>query len=108
LSGGKALLDIINRRADPIPFYGELSSLNPVIVTPAAVSGRGETIGTELVASFTLGVTTQGAKIATDSTTLLSVHQKTAIRRWRSSHSRVAIIRRPRFRRIAPFPREGG
>ncbi|MCV7226959.1 aldehyde dehydrogenase (NADP(+)) [Mycolicibacterium komossense] len=55
LSGGKALLDIINRRADPIPFYGELSSLNPVIVTPAAAAERGETIGTELAASFTLG-----------------------------------------------------
>ncbi|UNB52572.1 aldehyde dehydrogenase (NADP(+)) [Mycolicibacterium sp. YH-1] len=55
LSGGKALLDIINRRTDPIPFYGELSSLNPVIVTPAAAAERGDTIGADLVASFTLG-----------------------------------------------------
>jgi len=55
LSGGKALLDIINRRADPIPFYGELSSLNPVIVTRSAAAERGETIGADLVASFTLG-----------------------------------------------------
>jgi NADP-dependent aldehyde dehydrogenase len=55
LGGGKALLDIINRREDPIPFYGELSSLNPVIVTPTAAAERGETIGAELVASFTLG-----------------------------------------------------
>ncbi|MBO0678274.1 aldehyde dehydrogenase family protein [Mycolicibacterium sp. S2-37] len=55
LSGGNAVLDIINRRAEPIPFYGELSSLNPVIVTPAAAAERGETIGTDLVASFTLG-----------------------------------------------------
>jgi NADP-dependent aldehyde dehydrogenase len=55
LTGGKALLDIINGRADPIPFYGELSSLNPVIVTPAAAAERGPAIGAELVASFTLG-----------------------------------------------------
>ena len=55
LSGGRALLDIINRRHDPIPFYGELSSLNPVIVTPSAAAERGESIGSELVASFTLG-----------------------------------------------------
>ena len=55
LSGGRALLDVIGRRADPIPFYGELSSLNPVVVTPGAARERGETIGAELVASFTLG-----------------------------------------------------
>jgi NADP-dependent aldehyde dehydrogenase len=55
LAGGRALLDIINRRAEPIPFYGELSSLNPVIVTPAAAAERGATIGADLAASFTLG-----------------------------------------------------
>jgi NADP-dependent aldehyde dehydrogenase len=55
LSGGKALLQIINRRSDPIPFYGELSSLNPVIVTPKAAAERGVTLGADLVGSFTLG-----------------------------------------------------
>ncbi|OBC17470.1 aldehyde dehydrogenase [Mycobacterium sp. 852013-50091_SCH5140682] len=55
LSGGEVLMDIINRRPDPIPFYGELSSLNPVIVTPLAAAERGEAIGAELVTSFTLG-----------------------------------------------------
>jgi NADP-dependent aldehyde dehydrogenase len=55
VTGGQALLAIIERRADPIPFYGELSSLNPVVVTPAAASERGAQIGTELVGSFTLG-----------------------------------------------------
>lgn len=55
LSGGKALMDIIAQRAEPIPFYGELSSLNPVIVTPAAARRHGSDIGTGLVASFTLG-----------------------------------------------------
>lgn len=55
LSGGRALLDVINRRDDPIPFYGELSSLNPVIVTPAAAAERSGEIAAGLVSSVTLG-----------------------------------------------------
>jgi NADP-dependent aldehyde dehydrogenase len=55
LRGGRALLDIINTRDEPIPFYGELSSLNPVIVTPAAAAERAEEIGAGLVNSFTVG-----------------------------------------------------
>jgi NADP-dependent aldehyde dehydrogenase len=55
LAGGRALLAIIDRRDDPIPFYGELSSLNPVIVTPGAAEERADEIGAALVASFTLG-----------------------------------------------------
>ena len=55
VTGGKALLEIIERRPDPVPFYGELSSLNPLIVTPQAASERGAQIGGELVGSFTLG-----------------------------------------------------
>jgi NADP-dependent aldehyde dehydrogenase len=55
LRGARSLLDLIGQRPDPIPFFGELSSLNPVVVTPAAAAERGEQIGTELVGSFTLG-----------------------------------------------------
>jgi NADP-dependent aldehyde dehydrogenase len=55
LSGGKALLDIISDREEPIPFYGELSSLNPVVITPSAAKEHGIDIGVGLVASFTLG-----------------------------------------------------
>jgi NADP-dependent aldehyde dehydrogenase len=55
LRGARSLLDIIGQRPDPIPFFGELSSLNPVVVTPRAAAERGEQIGTELAASFTLG-----------------------------------------------------
>jgi NADP-dependent aldehyde dehydrogenase len=53
--GGRALLDIATSRPEPIPFYGELGSLNPVFVTPAAVAARGETIADGYVSSFTLG-----------------------------------------------------
>jgi NADP-dependent aldehyde dehydrogenase len=49
------LLDIATSRAEPIPFYGELGSLNPVFVTPAAVSARGGAIVEGYVGSFTLG-----------------------------------------------------
>lgn len=55
LSGGKALLDIINARPEPIPFYGELSSLNPLVITPAAAAARADAIAEGLFGSFTLG-----------------------------------------------------
>lgn len=55
VTGGRALLEIIERRPVPIPFFGELSSLNPVIVTPAAAAARAETLGTGLAGSVLLG-----------------------------------------------------
>ena len=55
LRAGRALMDVINRRDRPIPFYGELSSLNPVVVTPDAARERPGEIGAGLVGSFTLG-----------------------------------------------------
>jgi NADP-dependent aldehyde dehydrogenase len=55
VAGGQALLRIIEQRPDPIPFFGELSSLNPVVVTPQAAQERGERIGADFVGSFTLG-----------------------------------------------------
>lgn len=53
--GGRALADLAAARPDPIPFYGELSSINPVIVTPAAAAERAEGIGRGLAGSATLG-----------------------------------------------------
>jgi NADP-dependent aldehyde dehydrogenase len=55
LRGGRALLDLVNARPVPIPFYGELGSLNPVVVTPGAVAARGPEIARGFVGSFTLG-----------------------------------------------------
>jgi NADP-dependent aldehyde dehydrogenase len=55
VKGGLALLEIATKREEPIPFYGELGSLNPVFVTPAAVAARGEEIADGYVGSFTLG-----------------------------------------------------
>ena len=56
LGGGRALFDLANGRPDPIPFYGELGSLNPVVITHGALAARGEALAQGLVGSFTLGV----------------------------------------------------
>jgi NADP-dependent aldehyde dehydrogenase len=55
IPGGRALMNIAMSRPDPIPFYGELGSNNPVFVTPAAAEARGQSIAEGYVASFTLG-----------------------------------------------------
>jgi NADP-dependent aldehyde dehydrogenase len=54
--GGRALLDIANQREVPIPFYAEMGSLNPVVVTPLALERRSAEIVQGYVDSFTLGV----------------------------------------------------
>ena len=54
-SGGRALFDLAAARPDPIPFFGELGSLNPLAVTPAAAAERAPAIAQGWVASFTLG-----------------------------------------------------
>ncbi|MGA5169348.1 MULTISPECIES: aldehyde dehydrogenase (NADP(+)) [Streptomyces] len=53
--GGRALFDAAAARPVPIPFHGELGSLNPVVVTEAAAAERAEQIGTGLAGSMTLG-----------------------------------------------------
>jgi NADP-dependent aldehyde dehydrogenase len=53
--GAQALMDIINRRPDPIPFFGELASLNPVVVTLGAAAERAAAVAEQVVGSFTLG-----------------------------------------------------
>ncbi|MFE5297464.1 aldehyde dehydrogenase (NADP(+)) [Streptomyces sp. NPDC056632] len=53
--GGRALFDAAAARPVPIPFHGELGSLNPVVITEAAAEERAEEIGAGLAASMTLG-----------------------------------------------------
>ncbi|HEV7949419.1 MAG TPA: aldehyde dehydrogenase (NADP(+)) [Glaciihabitans sp.] len=55
LAGARALMDSIASREDPIPFYGELGSINPVVITPEAVRARADELANGLVTSFTLG-----------------------------------------------------
>jgi NADP-dependent aldehyde dehydrogenase len=54
-AGGRFLFDIAAQRPDPIPFFGELGSINPAVITPAAVAGRPDELVTGFVGSFTLG-----------------------------------------------------
>ncbi|MGW7450525.1 aldehyde dehydrogenase (NADP(+)) [Streptomyces sp. NPDC054787] len=56
IRGGRALFDAAAARPVPIPFHGELGSLNPVVVTPAAAAERAEEIGSGLAGAVTLGV----------------------------------------------------
>ena len=53
--GGRALHDLAAARSAPIPFFGELGSINPVVVTRAADAARGAELATGLAASFSLG-----------------------------------------------------
>ncbi|MGY2198425.1 aldehyde dehydrogenase (NADP(+)) [Pseudomonas gingeri] len=55
LGAGRALFDLCARRFEPIPFFGELGSVNPMFLLPHAVAARGTEIGNGWAASLTLG-----------------------------------------------------
>jgi len=55
LHGGRALADLAASRSEPIPFYGELGSINPVLISPAAAQARSAEIAAGLAASVALG-----------------------------------------------------
>jgi len=55
LAGGRALFDLCAQRPVPIPFFGELGSVNPMFLLPAATEARGTDIGTGWAASLTMG-----------------------------------------------------
>ncbi|AUI51928.1 aldehyde dehydrogenase (NADP(+)) [Arthrobacter crystallopoietes] len=55
-AGGRALFDRASRRPVPIPFYGELGSINPVFVTEEAWSRRKDEILSGYAGSFTMGM----------------------------------------------------
>jgi acyl-CoA reductase-like NAD-dependent aldehyde dehydrogenase len=53
--GGAALQREANERPRPIPFYGELGSINPVVALPAAIAANGAVLAAALAGSITLG-----------------------------------------------------
>ncbi|MFC7546781.1 aldehyde dehydrogenase (NADP(+)) [Plantactinospora sp. GCM10030261] len=55
LRAGRRLFDLACARDEPIPFYGELGSTNPVVVTPDAWRRRAAAVADGLATSFTLG-----------------------------------------------------
>jgi len=86
LAGGKALFDLCTAREEPIPFFGELGSVNPMFLLPQAIANRGGDIASGWVGSLTMGAGqfctnpgiaividgTDAAKFINDVTTLLS------------------------------------
>ncbi|AKO99512.1 Ketoglutarate semialdehyde dehydrogenase (plasmid) [Marinovum algicola DG 898] len=55
LGGGRALFDLCAQRPEPIPFFGELGSVNPMFLLPEAVKARGAAIGEGWAASLLMG-----------------------------------------------------
>ncbi|MEV1239720.1 aldehyde dehydrogenase (NADP(+)) [Nonomuraea sp. NPDC049750] len=51
--GGKAIQGLIDQREVPIPFFGELGSVNPVVVLPSAPMAE---VATGFATSLTMGV----------------------------------------------------
>lgn len=56
LAGGRALFDLACSRESPIPFYGELGSVNPLVVTASAARERAPEIGAGIAASMIQGM----------------------------------------------------
>ena len=55
LGGGRALFDLCAQRPEPIPFFGELGSVNPMFILPEAAKARGSAIGAGWAGSLTMG-----------------------------------------------------
>ncbi|MEN8123936.1 MAG: aldehyde dehydrogenase (NADP(+)) [Bacteroidota bacterium] len=55
VGGGRALFDLANQRAEPIPVFAEMGSVNPVILMPNAAKQNGETWAQKYAGSITLG-----------------------------------------------------
>lgn len=55
LAGGRALFDLCAARPEPIPFFGELGSVNPMFLFPHAVQARGDALAKGWIQSLTMG-----------------------------------------------------
>jgi len=56
LRAGRALFDAASKREEPIPFFAEMGSVNPVFILPGAMSERTAAIAAGLTASVNLAV----------------------------------------------------
>ncbi len=55
LGGGRALFDLCASREEPIPFFGELGSVNPMFLLPQSLSSHAEAMGEGWSGSLTMG-----------------------------------------------------
>lgn len=82
LKAGRALYDLCHSRPQPIPFYGELGSVNPVFCLPDAMVARAAEIGTGWAASLTMGAgqfcTNPGVLIAVKDTAFAALQSAAA------------------------------
>ena len=53
--GGRALFDLCAARPEPIPFFGELGSINPMFIFDGAMANRGSSIAEGWAGSLTMG-----------------------------------------------------
>jgi NADP-dependent aldehyde dehydrogenase len=53
--GGRALYDLCAARPEPIPFFGELGSINPMFIFAGAMANRGPDIAAGWAGSLTMG-----------------------------------------------------
>lgn len=56
LAGGRALFDLCAARPEPIPFFGELGSVNPMFMMPGAMKAKAADLGAAWAGSLTMGV----------------------------------------------------
>lgn len=54
-AGGRALFNLCAARPEPIPFFGELGSVNPMFLLPAAIAERAEALGQGWAGSLAMG-----------------------------------------------------
>ena len=55
LAGGRALFDLCASRPEPIPFFGELGSINPMFLFPSALTNRTDALAAGWASSLTMG-----------------------------------------------------
>ncbi|WP_417581068.1 aldehyde dehydrogenase (NADP(+)) [Pelagibacterium sp.] len=55
LGGGRALFDLCASRPEPIPFFGELGSVNPMFVLPEALNARADEMAKGWAGSLSMG-----------------------------------------------------
>lgn len=55
LGGGRALFDLCAARPEPIPFFGELGSVNPMFIFAGALENRGQVIAEGWAGSLSMG-----------------------------------------------------
>lgn len=56
LGGGRALYDLCCQRPNPIPFFGELGSINPMFMLPKQLEAQSVSLGEAWAGSLTMGV----------------------------------------------------